>query len=178
MHRITAGMRHDHEVFPFRGGFSSNETKIIRDHEAGLPERWTRQTKGTAAAPSRQCELDGTQAPRRIVPRCRPDGIVVVRRARLGGVVVIEYDTWPRSLYANCVPPYGATRNRWTVGCGAMAQLVARLHGMQKVRGSNPLSSTQGQGPVSNTETGLICTRTAAEYSSSPQGARSFDTDL
>jgi hypothetical protein len=27
-------------------------------------------------------------------------------------------------------------------GCGAMAQLVARLHGMQKVRGSNPLSST------------------------------------
>jgi hypothetical protein len=26
--------------------------------------------------------------------------------------------------------------------CGAMAQLVARLHGMQKVRGSNPLSST------------------------------------
>ena len=24
-----------------------------------------------------------------------------------------------------------------------MAQLVARLHGMQKVRGSNPLSSTQ-----------------------------------
>ena len=29
------------------------------------------------------------------------------------------------------------------VGCGAMAQLVARLHGMQKVRGSNPLSSTR-----------------------------------
>jgi hypothetical protein len=29
-----------------------------------------------------------------------------------------------------------------SVGCGAMAQLVARLHGMQKVRGSNPLSST------------------------------------
>src|ERR1700727_3529296 len=28
------------------------------------------------------------------------------------------------------------------VGCGAMAQFVARLHGMQKVRGSNPLSST------------------------------------
>jgi hypothetical protein len=26
---------------------------------------------------------------------------------------------------------------------GAMAQLVARLHGMQKVRGSNPLSSTE-----------------------------------
>ena len=26
--------------------------------------------------------------------------------------------------------------------CGGMAQLVARLHGMQKVRGSNPLTST------------------------------------
>ncbi len=26
---------------------------------------------------------------------------------------------------------------------GAMAQLVARLHGMEEVRGSNPLSSTQ-----------------------------------
>ena len=25
---------------------------------------------------------------------------------------------------------------------GGMAQLVARLHGMQKVRGSNPLTST------------------------------------
>jgi hypothetical protein len=29
--------------------------------------------------------------------------------------------------------------------CGAMAQLVARLHGMQKVRGSNPLSSTRSE---------------------------------
>jgi hypothetical protein len=28
-----------------------------------------------------------------------------------------------------------------------MAQLVARLHGMQKVRGSNPLSSTEFQEP-------------------------------
>ena len=64
------------------------------------------------------------------------------RRGRTGGVVVIEYDTWAWSLYANCVPPYGAARDGWTVGCGAMAQLVARLHGMQKVRGSNPLSST------------------------------------
>ena len=27
-------------------------------------------------------------------------------------------------------------------GKGAMAQLVARLHGMQKARGSNPRSST------------------------------------
>jgi hypothetical protein len=26
-----------------------------------------------------------------------------------------------------------------------MAQLVARLHGMQKVRGSNPLSSTRSE---------------------------------
>jgi hypothetical protein len=41
-------------------------------------------------------------------------------------------------------------------GCGAMAQLVARLHGMQKVRGSNPLSSTQLQKPgrPSGVETG------------------------
>jgi hypothetical protein len=31
---------------------------------------------------------------------------------------------------------------------GAMAQLVARLHGMQKVRGSNPLSSTGFFGPL------------------------------
>src|SRR6202042_3336360 len=59
-----------------------------------------------------------------------------------GGRVVIEYDTWARSLYANCVPPYGAAPKGSPVGCGAMAQLVARLHGMQKVRGSNPLSST------------------------------------
>ena len=29
---------------------------------------------------------------------------------------------------------------------GGMAQLVARLHGMQKVRGSNPLTSTAGKG--------------------------------
>ena len=36
------------------------------------------------------------------------------------------------------------------VGCGAMAQLVARLHGMQKVRGSNPLSSTQVRGQLDN----------------------------
>jgi hypothetical protein len=28
---------------------------------------------------------------------------------------------------------------------GAMAQLVARLHGMQKVRGSSPLSSTRSE---------------------------------
>lgn len=31
-----------------------------------------------------------------------------------------------------------------------MAQLVARLHGMQKVRGSNPLSSTQVRGQLDN----------------------------
>src|ERR1700733_5000059 len=36
----------------------------------------------------------------------------------------------------------GASTEQPVVGCGAMAQLVARLHGMQKVRGSNPLSST------------------------------------
>ena len=38
--------------------------------------------------------------------------------------------------------PYGPWMAT-SVGCGAMAQLVARLHGMQKVRGSNPLSSTR-----------------------------------
>jgi hypothetical protein len=36
----------------------------------------------------------------------------------------------------------GRLRGGVLLGCGAMAQLVARLHGMQKVRGSNPLSST------------------------------------
>ena len=36
----------------------------------------------------------------------------------------------------------GRLRRGLPLGCGAMAQLVARLHGMQKVRGSNPLSST------------------------------------
>ena len=36
----------------------------------------------------------------------------------------------------------GRLRRGASSGCGAMAQLVARLHGMQKVRGSNPLSST------------------------------------
>ena len=83
-----------------------------------------------------------------------------------GGVVVIEYDTRARSLYANCVPPYGAAPKGSPVGCGAMAQLVARLHGMQKVRGSNPLSSTAGQRPVPISETGLISSCTAARYSS------------
>ena len=52
-----------------------------------------------------------------------------------------EYDTGARNRYASCVPPTGR-RMATSVGCGAMAQLVARLHGMQKVRGSNPLSST------------------------------------
>ena len=33
-----------------------------------------------------------------------------------------------------------------------MAQLVARLHGMQKVRGSNPLSSTRFFEHLSSTE--------------------------
>src|SRR5215475_49950 len=37
---------------------------------------------------------------------------------------------------------------RVLAGCGAMAQLVARLHGMQKVRGSNSLSSTIFRIPV------------------------------
>jgi hypothetical protein len=33
-----------------------------------------------------------------------------------GGVVVIEYDTWPQSLYANCVPPCGAAPKGRPVG--------------------------------------------------------------
>jgi hypothetical protein len=44
------------------------------------------------------------------------------------------------------------------------------LHGMQKVRGSNPLSSTPGQRPVPVSETGLLNARTAAKYSSRPPG--------
>ena len=31
---------------------------------------------------------------------------------------------------------------------GVMAQLVARLNGIQKVRGSNPLSSTTDENPL------------------------------
>jgi hypothetical protein len=34
-----------------------------------------------------------------------------------------------------------------TTSFGGMAQLVARLHGMQKVRGSNPLTSTKFRKP-------------------------------
>ena len=34
-------------------------------------------------------------------------------------------------------------------GVGAIAQLVERLHGMQEVSGSSPLSSTPGQRPFS-----------------------------
>ena len=56
---------------------------------------------------------------------------------------MIAYDTRPRNRYANSVPPCRVLLpEQPVVGCGAMAQLVARLHGMQKVRGSNPLSST------------------------------------
>jgi hypothetical protein len=44
-----------------------------------------------------------------------------------------------------------------SVGCGAMAQLVARLHGMQKVRGSNPLSSTDLSGLRSNVKCQAKC---------------------
>ena len=36
---------------------------------------------------------------------------------------------------------------------GGMAQLVARLHGMEKVRGSNPLTST-AEGPGSDKDPG------------------------
>src|ERR1700728_2836241 len=61
--------------------------------------------------------------------RRRPADVLLTSVARAlrrdcGDVVVIEYDTWPRSLYANCVPPCGAVPKGWRVGCGAMAQLV------------------------------------------------------
>ena len=48
------------------------------------------------------------------------------------------------------------------VGCGAMAQLVARLHGMQKVRGSNPLSSTVFRTSVRIIVTILVTITTSA----------------
>src|ERR1700722_12156501 len=49
-----------------------------------------------------------------------------------------RYDAAVPNRYA-CVPAAG-------YGCrGALAQLVERLHGMQEVRGSNPLSSTRSE---------------------------------
>src|SRR5215475_645015 len=55
--------------------------------------------------------------------------------------------SWPSTTQALRTGMLSAfhLRGAWyrvLAGCGAMAQLVARLHGMQKVRGSNPLSST------------------------------------
>jgi hypothetical protein len=44
------------------------------------------------------------------------------------------------TLYAICVP--AASQLHAAGRPGALAQLVERLHGMQEVRGSNPLSST------------------------------------
>ncbi len=55
-----------------------------------------------------------------------------------------------KSQYATYVPQRRVPSRR-----GAMAQLVARLHGMQKVRGSSPLSST-----LSSTR--LVIARTAS----------------
>jgi len=43
---------------------------------------------------------------------------------------------------------------------------------MQKVRGSNPLSSTPGQRPVPISGTGLLHASTAAKYSSSREPSR------
>ncbi len=40
---------------------------------------------------------------------------------------------------------------------GGMAQLVARLHGMEKVRGSNPLTSTARRALVDDQGPSLIC---------------------
>src|ERR1700677_4639468 len=49
----------------------------------------------------------------------------------------------PANRYANSVPPTAGCCPPGVGGRGALAQLVERLHGMQEVRGSNPLSSTQ-----------------------------------
>jgi hypothetical protein len=48
---------------------------------------------------------------------------------------------------------------------GAVAQLVAHLHGMEGVRGSNPLSSTQVKGRFTVRGTGLFDLLAAANGS-------------
>ena len=58
---------------------------------------------------------------------------------------------WRASLSADLVshPHLGSI----VQASGGMAQLVARLHGMEKVRGSNPLTST-AEGPGSDKDPG------------------------
>ena len=63
----------------------------------------------------------------------------------------------PRSRYAISVPPLRGAEQF----SGAIAQLVERLHGMQEVRGSTPLSSTGQTHNSKPFEPG-----TAAKYSS------------
>jgi hypothetical protein len=53
----------------------------------------------------------------------------------------------PGNRYANCGP-----RASHVGDAGAIAQLVERLHGMQEVSGSSPLSSTQVRRIFSHTE--------------------------
>ena len=67
---------------------------------------------------------------------------------------------WRASLSADLVshPHLGSI----VQASGGMAQLVARLHGMEKVRGSNPLTST-AEGPGSDKDPGPSCYLTAAQ---------------
>ena len=89
-----------------------------------------------------------TSSPNSLAPPSRRDGF----RSRSSGPAsvrspsrsrpAVHYECVPRSatLYASSVP---AASQRPAAGRpGALAQLVERLHGMQEVRGSNPLSST------------------------------------
>src|SRR5271156_4697517 len=57
-------------------------------------------------------------------------------------MVVHRCHASPANRYANSVPPTAWCCQPGVGGRGALAQLVERLHGMQEVRGSNPLSST------------------------------------
>ena len=55
---------------------------------------------------------------------------------------------------------------------GAMAQLVARFHGMEEVRGSNPLSSTPTEPPLTR---GLNLDETSISKSCAHPGAGPAD---
>src|SRR5699024_11930288 len=46
-------------------------------------------------------------------------------------------------FHSTAIHPLDCSRFTRTTRYGAMAQLVARFHGMEEVRGSNPLSSTR-----------------------------------
>ena len=64
------------------------------------------------------------------------------RRPLTSRVGVYDVRGRPRNRYASSGPRAGHVDD-----AGAIAQLVERLHGMQEVSGSSPLSSTQVRGP-------------------------------